>query len=252
MVTINFIEKYSEIQNFDMHSHCYWEILYVISGRGVFQFPNQSVKYFKGDIILIPPNTLHQNFPEKGFKNINMTITDWTPKNKEPFIISLENSKNTDALDIFSIFNLAYKFFHRINRDDEIISNIVNLITSIIDSLTESRQIPLTVKTIENRVISNFTDPFFTITAAYQDLNYSKKYLQRQFIEAYGISPSQFLTKKRIEYSVKFLSYKIDNDCSISEIAEKCGFQDQFYFSRVFKKQYNISPSEYRKRYKSQ
>ena len=34
---------------------------------------------------------------------------------------------------------------------------------------------------------------------------------------------------------------------SIAEIAEKVGYQDHFYFSRVFKKHVGMSPSKYRK-----
>jgi len=38
-----------------------------------------------------------------------------------------------------------------------------------------------------------------------------------------------------------------NTDLSISEISDMTGMQSQHYFSRIFKKYTNISPSEYRK-----
>ena len=35
------------------------------------------------------------------------------------------------------------------------------------------------------------------------------------------------------------------NDGSITDIAHLCGFRDPLYFSRMFKKKYNVSPKEY-------
>ena len=36
----------------------------------------------------------------------------------------------------------------------------------------------------------------------------------------------------------------------IGEIALECGFEDVAYFSRTFKKMYNLTPSQYRRRVK--
>ena len=38
-----------------------------------------------------------------------------------------------------------------------------------------------------------------------------------------------------------------EDDISVSEIAEKCGFCSISYFCRVFKEHYNITPLAYRK-----
>ena len=38
-------------------------------------------------------------------------------------------------------------------------------------------------------------------------------------------------------------------DVSIFEIANSVGYEDQLYFSRVFKNKIGLSPSDYRKKY---
>jgi AraC-like DNA-binding protein len=50
----------------------------------------------------------------------------------------------------------------------------------------------------------------------------------------------------RIEKSKKLLT---ENSISISAIALQCGFKDQSYFTKVFKKETGTSPKKYRNNY---
>lgn len=64
------------------------------------------------------------------------------------------------------------------------------------------------------------------------------------FEKKIGVSPTIYLTELRIGQS-KFLLRT--SDLSISEIAESVGYNDYFYFSRVFKKVTGLSPTDFRK-----
>ena len=66
------------------------------------------------------------------------------------------------------------------------------------------------------------------------------------FTQTVGMPPQKYVTNQRIKNAKRMLS---ENRRSISEIAERCGFSDSMYFSRVFKKKTGLSPSEYRKVY---
>ncbi len=54
-----------------------------------------------------------------------------------------------------------------------------------------------------------------------------------------------YILKKRMEYAVALMS---NPQLNMSEIAERAGFEDYFYFSKSFKKYYNSPPMEYRKK----
>lgn len=93
----------------------------------------------------------------------------------------------------------------------------------------------------------------------YLDINYAEKiklqdmaksfgihpnYLTRIFHETYGISPKQYIMDLKLKKARRLLT---TTELSVSVIASSLGFDDQLAFSKVFKKEYSVSPTEYRK-----
>ncbi|MEG0878448.1 MAG: AraC family transcriptional regulator [Oscillospiraceae bacterium] len=70
----------------------------------------------------------------------------------------------------------------------------------------------------------------------------SRSHLYRVFMEKVGQSPIDYLTNYRISEACFLLK---SSQLSIAEIAVSVGFFDQFYFSRVFKKNKGVPPSRY-------
>ena len=73
---------------------------------------------------------------------------------------------------------------------------------------------------------------------------YHKDYLASLFRKVFGVSPNRFLTQLRIDKAKQFIMEQ--PDMSLKEIAEKVGYEDQLYFSRVFKNMTGVRPSAYR------
>ena len=71
----------------------------------------------------------------------------------------------------------------------------------------------------------------------------SSFYLSKLFKEEKGITFINFLTDRRLEKSRELLN---DTELSIKEISAAIGYNDQNYFSRLFKNKYGASPTEYR------
>ena len=103
---------------------------------------------------------------------------------------------------------------------NELRTSIANRIMDLIDSST----IDLSSKEISERL----------------ELNY--EYLSRTFSKETGFTISQYKNHVKIQKAIYYL--KTEN-LTISEIAEKCGFENQFYFSRVFKNVTGLSPTAY-------
>ncbi len=76
-----------------------------------------------------------------------------------------------------------------------------------------------------------------------KEFHHNFDYMNRKFKEATGKTIFRFLEEYRIEESKKMLESK---QYSVSQIAEYLGFCNAFYFSKVFKKHENMTPSEYK------
>ena len=64
------------------------------------------------------------------------------------------------------------------------------------------------------------------------------------FHDKFDISPKNYLKNLKLKKAQALLK---TTDLPISVIADSLGFDDQLAFSKIFKKEYSISPSEYRK-----
>ncbi|MDR2755988.1 MAG: AraC family transcriptional regulator [Planctomycetaceae bacterium] len=74
----------------------------------------------------------------------------------------------------------------------------------------------------------------------------SQRQFERRFRELFCLSPSDFILKVRIDKAIRFL---VESEDSITQIAMDCGFYDNSYFTRQFKKMTTMSPLQFRKKY---
>ncbi|GHU88644.1 transcriptional regulator [Bacteroidia bacterium] len=81
-----------------------------------------------------------------------------------------------------------------------------------------------------------------------QHVGYSASHLGTLFTSKTSYSPMVYYNQLKIQRSCSFLQF---SDLKIKEIAFRLGYYDPFHFSKAFLKEMNITPKEYRKRYKA-
>ena len=74
----------------------------------------------------------------------------------------------------------------------------------------------------------------------------SRKYFTKLFSTYYEVTPKQYLLNCQIDYARKLL-LSSGEEYSVSDVAERCGFSNVYYFSKLFKQRVGITPSEYRR-----
>lgn len=75
----------------------------------------------------------------------------------------------------------------------------------------------------------------------------SKYHFIHLFTECKGCSPSKYKSNILMKKATELLSI---SDISMNEIADMLGFEDALYFSKKFKIDYGMSPSQYRQKYR--
>lgn len=84
------------------------------------------------------------------------------------------------------------------------------------------------------------------LSALAREAGLSPKYLCRLFSQLTGKSPIEYINEYRIDRACMLLS---DTDLPILDVGLSCGFNDQSYFIKTFKKHKNTTPGAYRKTY---
>lgn len=82
-----------------------------------------------------------------------------------------------------------------------------------------------------------------SLKAMAEYLNVNASYLSNLFHKETGVTLSHYVNEKRMEYAAWLLS---STQFPISTIAQHCGILDDNYFTKLFKKQYNITPTAFR------
>ena len=71
----------------------------------------------------------------------------------------------------------------------------------------------------------------------------SRRRFNDLFKQQYGITPNSYVTQKKIDAAKALL---VDNSLTVKQVASLCGFEDLYYFCKVFKAQTGLTPTQYR------
>ena len=214
--------------------------LYFIYGRAIhFVVPEDINRYNHSIIILNTAET------EKLFKNLQMS--------EEYKKIFTQNGGLFCELSPESVIEADSVFLNikNILQDDKM------QYARLASELVKLSQIGLNHAEGDNKsgdkisdIISYISDNAFkkiTIDDICKELHISKYHLCRIFKENTGVTIGDFIKNRRLSVAKQLLA---DTDMKITEIAQKCCFSDNSFFTKTFSSEFGVTPTEYRGRFK--
>lgn len=228
-------------RNNSEHKHKEWEMLYFTEGTGTITVDSTDYAFHPGDSIIIPPGVLHSTRSESGYGDIFITVGVFnSPVPGIPFFTDNENKV------IYNLLMYIYVEFHmKRNNWQNITDALLSVIYEYIVSWGFYKPQYSFVDDLENALISNLSNTAFNIGKAMEHIPFSKDYINKVFKNKTGKTPLHYLMEKRIEFAKQLLLSRPSNYMIIKEIANAVGFQDQYYFSRVFKQATGKSPVQW-------
>ena len=257
-----------------LHSHNYFQIYYVISGRLTHHLENSMAELTAGDIFILPPNQPHYiDTPGKDvdFYSLSFT-TDYFQNIKEAnklildFLLYLQTEQ---AERIEPKISLSYEdtifantLFKRIVAEfsenktgrNEIIKESVSVLLSLfarvyfeenISALTAKENRQLVMHSID--YIKNHFNDEITLSEIIRRSAMSKTIFCNIFNSITGMPFKEYLNRYRIERAAELIA----SGEKISAVANGCGFGDFSTFYRNFKKYMGMTPSEFAKKNRS-
>ena len=255
-------KAYAEMK--DAHYHPYYEFYYLLSGTRRIFINDTIYSVKKGDLIVIPKGELHRTtyiggdtherivmvfsdaFIEPLINNLGMEVFKKCfdkrqisiPPNRREYIEELFGKiiREHNGIDIYS---------------DSMLTVYVYELILFVLRCHENAEAAYPADDIGDDVISeaakfisgNFTQDF-SLAQLSAKYNMSPSYFSRKFKLCTGFGYKEYLVTVRIIEACRLL---LNTDLSITQIAEKCGFEDSNYFGDCFKKIKGMSPREYRK-----
>lgn len=98
---------------------------------------------------------------------------------------------------------------------------------------------------IERSIGHNIRQGACTAQDLASSLNVERSTLYRHIMSEFGVSPSDLLREKRLEYAAQLIK---DKQLAIQVASDAAGFESPAHFSRAFKKRYGMTPTEYQTR----
>lgn len=213
-----------------------------------------------GDLFIFSPNTPHRykavtdiwRLPFIVFTGHSApAIMDYLGFDKS---LVLNNINSEDFRQISVLFNKIYNIYNsdedlRSARTSSMVYSLLITISGICRSHSKMQnELSVQLAPALNYIKRNVHKDISVDTLA-KIVGVSSGRLSVLFKHAFGTSPAQTIRLYKLEHSKHLMDSR--PDIKIKELAERCGFTSPSYFVTAFKKEFGISPTDYKNNFKS-
>lgn len=217
-------------------------LIFKIDGESLYSFEDKVIQLSAREMLFIPKGATYlvrsicQEEGHYALINFQADIVHGTPKkyrlhNFEDALFTCRKliktqifQKNSSHYEALSLF---YKILAQISLDEE--KDYCS---------TEKRKIIMpAIRYLEEHIF----DSDLKTDILHQLCDVSDTYFRKIFISDFGISPKQYIMKKRLDHVRNML--ESGDFVYVYEVAEAVGYTDPLYFSKLFKKYYGVNPS---------
>ena len=244
------VSKYEKSEFFHWHPNT--EILYVTDGEGRCIIGTEEYEMNKGDLIIINSNLIHLVKSDSEINYYCLIIdSDFCEQNNIPteqleYIAHVSDHK---AVSLFE--NIVKAFgsdldFKETGIKIAVLQLLLFLSRNYIDNeKTLTSKISSSDENIKLAIgyIKSHYNQKLTLEEIANEAGLSKYYFLREFKSVTKMTPFNYINSVRCEYAKKLLLKKV---YTIHETAVKCGFENDSYFSKTFRKYTGCLPSEFK------
>ncbi len=128
----------------------------------------------------------------------------------------------------------------------------LSLMYSIYSAIVSTKSDLYIRKTIQSKILyikecidNHYSDISLNVSALANMPDMSDVYFRKLFKAEVGETPSKYIISVRLKRAKQFMKYY--PFLTLEECAKQSGFSSLHYFSRIFKNEFGINPSKYRK-----
>lgn len=203
-----------------------------VGGTADFKIGDKTLEARPGNVVFIPRGiSFEVEYSVSEYLVIELEDCDYG----EAEVIPLKNPAEISLL--FLELLSSWRERHSVNGAKAAVYTILERVEADQKASLENTAFASCLRYIEE----NYCDPALDVATVCSRGFISISSLQRAFSQHFGMSPMQYVIKLRMSKAARLLA---ENRHRVKEIAYLCGFLDEKYFSRAFKKAYGYPPSK--------
>ena len=279
-VAYYYVDRGHPQYNMPFHWHTEWEMIRVKEGSLILHIDEEEIRAEEGDVLLLRDSMFHGGAVSDGVYECLVFDFYGLFHEMEPikeFIRPFYRMKLLPQMHFHAekeqgicqiaaaVMDFNYNYFEEKNnsanpeqdsqngwKELATVSGLGQMFALILkdglfkenkqESMRSSHRISR-VKTVLEYIEKHYQSPI-TLAELAEVAGMNPQYFCRAFKEVTMQSPMDYVIYYRLEHAARLLSA---TDMSVMDVALECGFNDCSYFIRVFKKQKNVTPNQYRK-----
>lgn len=225
-------------------------LIYCTDGKGTIEVNGQKYSLGRSDAFCIPKGARHRYYADKKepwsilwvhFKGEDMKHFPL----EEQRLVHM-NSRHSDNR-MMVLFNLLFSVLEKnytlgnfiyISRVLLLILSEIYFREKIDESTMQDRHVTMVIRFMYQNLGKNLS-----LQQIADEVELSKSYLNAVFKAQTGRAPVEFFIHLKMQEACKLLK---SADMYIYEVSERLGYEDQYYFSRIFKKVVGMPPRDYK------
>ncbi|ETI69923.1 transcriptional regulator, AraC family protein [Neobacillus vireti LMG 21834] len=237
------------------------EILQMQSGHGVHIIDGKEYKTKQGDILIYNAGAKHEEFAdsENGMDILSCAIGNVCIKGLAPNVLFPKKYspviQNRGCYhEVGTLMGMLHTNFLSRSPSTELEYHLLCSLLLTIREIVMREESEEEQKEQElGHLIQSYIDEHYIEDISLQDiadeLNMNQYYISHAFKSTTGLSPMQYVIRRRIGEAQ---SYLLNTDKTVTEIAYIVGYNSASNFNNAFKKMIGMSPQRYRKLWRNQ
>lgn len=218
----------------------------VTKGHGIFTLDNNTYTINEGDLFFTFPSKLYEF---KSTENLEYYFISFTGTRACSLVkrlnIGTGNAVIHNQNQLVGFWEQAHKVANPKNIDlvaEGVLLYTVACVCNLYEEKSVSKQNIDIILQIKKYIEENIDDCNLNLKKVSEVFLYNDKYISEKFKKTVRIGFSDYIKKLRLERAVSLIENGAKN---VGEISLLCGYTDPFYFSKVFKSNFGISPKKY-------
>ena len=261
-----FFARVTPDKDYPPHTHAYWEIEIILSGSANNSINGRTFPVGRGDVFVVGKGAIHEISQVDGLELYNIGFNSAALRGVGQDLMEMPGFHA-----LFLMESPVTATLHRAFLNEEQLQEVAAILermeaertkclpgfrTALMCdfsrllllltrnySQTGDPDIPWQMAAAAATLERDYAEPI-NLSELAASLYLSDRHFRRRFAEIYQVSPSEYLMNIRLNAAARMVC---NSDRAMTDISLACGFSDSNYFSRVFRRRFSMTPTQYRK-----